>query len=307
MSNMAALARRIYTDLVRRRSTVRIVPAAEPSLASRPIFLIGQFRSGTTLLRYLLDSHSQIACGPESDFLAALRQVVDEPRSAFGLESLGFDEEHLRLRLRAFSSYFFESYAQSRSKPRWADKSPLYVDHVDFLRWLYPEAQFILLHRFPLDQIHSHTRGGTYAHDPLQPYVRADEDLRISGARYWSEKARALLVFEQSYPADTIRIRYEDLCERPEEVLQSLFSFLDEDWEPGVLKLDEFDHDHGREAGSVAASKTISRSGGHYRSWPPEVIAASSALTRVVAEELGYVVPPADTPTATSPSAATEE
>lgn len=292
MANLAALSRRIYTDLVRRRSRVRIVPAGEPSLATRPIFVIGQFRSGTTLVRYLLDSHSRIACPPESDFLAELQSVVEEPRSLVGLESLGFDKEHVRLRLRAFSSYFFESYAQSRGKARWADKSPLYVDHVDFLHWLYPEAQFVLLHRFPLDQIHSHSRGGTFAHEPLQPYVRPDEDLRIAGARYWSEKANQLLEFEAKHPAETIRIRYEDLCERPEEVLQSLFRFLDEPWEPGVLKLDEFDHDHGREAGTVAASKSIAWSGGHYAEWPAGVVEAASALTKDVAAQLGYVVPP---------------
>lgn len=297
MANLAALSRRIYTDLVRRRSRVRVVPATEPGYAHRPIFVIGQFRSGTTLLRYLLDSHSRLACPPESDFIAVLRPVVEDPRSAIGLESLGFDEEHVRLRLRAFSSYFFESYAVSRDKPRWADKSPLYVDHVGFLHWLYPEAQFVMLHRFPLDQIHSHTRGGTFAHEPLQPYVREGEDLRIAGARYWAEKTLRLLEFEEAQPAETIRIRYEDLCDRPEEVLRSLFLFLDEPWEPGILQLGDFDHDHGREAGTVAASSAISWSGGHYRDWPHEIVETCSTLTKESAGQLGYVVPPLDAPT----------
>lgn len=245
-------------------------------------------------MRYLLDSHSRIACGPESDFLASIRSIVDEPRSAEGLESLGFDKEHVRQRLRSFAGYFFESYARSRDKERWADKSPLYVDHIDFLHWLYPEAQFILLHRYPLDQIHSHTRGGTYAHDPLQPYVREDEDLRISGARYWSEKAQNMLDFEQAHPADSIRIKYEDLCARPDEVLRSIFAFLGEDFEPAIMQLDAFDHDHGREAGTVAASSSIAWSGGHYTSWPADVIEACSDMTAEVAALVGYVGPPSN-------------
>lgn len=294
MSNLAALARRVYTDLVKRRSTVRVIPAGEPELGSKPIFIVGQFRSGTTLMRYLLDSHSHIACGPESDFIASLRSVVDDPRSAAGLESLGFDMEHLRLRLRMFCSYFFENYANSRNKPRWADKSPLYVDHLDFLQWLYPEALFILLHRFPLDQIHSHTRGGTYAHEPLKPYTSKNEPMLVSGARYWNEKALEMMKFEESHPSSCLRVRYEDLCERPEQVLTSVFEFVGVAYEPAVLELDAFHHDQGREAGSVAASSAISWSGGHYRTWPQDAVLACSRITADTASRLGYTLPPPD-------------
>ena len=45
-----------------------------------PIFLVGCQRSGTTMLRLVLDSHSRISCGPETRFLPDLRRIVDEQR-----------------------------------------------------------------------------------------------------------------------------------------------------------------------------------------------------------------------------------
>ena len=41
-----------------------------PPMDFDPVFLGGEGRSGTTLLRVMLDAHPSIACGPESQFLA---------------------------------------------------------------------------------------------------------------------------------------------------------------------------------------------------------------------------------------------
>ncbi|MGD8487298.1 MAG: sulfotransferase, partial [Chloroflexota bacterium] len=41
-----------------------------------PVFIIGSPRSGTTLLRLLLDAHPRISCGEETHFLRDLEAIV---------------------------------------------------------------------------------------------------------------------------------------------------------------------------------------------------------------------------------------
>src|SRR5262245_59249629 len=132
-----SMMRLVYVDLVKRRTTVRVVEARPELLDEEPIFLVGVYRSGTTLLRYVVDSHPDVACPPESDFLNRLAPLLQDERAANGLLSMGYDHGHVATRLAAFADYFFGNYARSKGKSRWADKSPSYVDHVAFLREIF--------------------------------------------------------------------------------------------------------------------------------------------------------------------------
>ncbi len=291
MATVKEALRRVYHDLVVRRSTVRVVPAAGGTQPLQPpIFVIGVYRSGTTLVRYVLDSHSHICCPPESDFVAALSLLQVNRRYRLGLEHMGFDEEHVLRKSREFCQYFFGIYATSLGKPRWADKSPSYVDYVGFLFRLFPEARFVMLYRHGLDQAHSYTRGGTLERDTLEGYRHAGEDLRIGAVRYWREKVKNMLLFEEEHAASCFHIRYEDLCAAPEERLRALFAFLDEPWEPQVLEFYRFPHDVGAEDGRAAATRGFSLSAGHYRQWPPGLVEQCVELAEPALTELGYEV-----------------
>src|SRR2546422_8303911 len=74
----------------------------EPAAGAWPVFLVGCHRSGTTLARYLLDVHPNLACPPESKFLAGLEVFLDYPQVETALNTLGFTEEEVRLELRKF-------------------------------------------------------------------------------------------------------------------------------------------------------------------------------------------------------------
>jgi len=54
------------------------LPRPEQLAAGRPIFIVGCQRSGTTMLRLMLDSHSRISCGPETRFLEDLERIVGD-------------------------------------------------------------------------------------------------------------------------------------------------------------------------------------------------------------------------------------
>ena len=64
----------IHGPSVRDRIVVKMVDASKRK-SLKPGFLIGVYRSGTTLLRYILDSHSNIAVPPETNFLYPLADM----------------------------------------------------------------------------------------------------------------------------------------------------------------------------------------------------------------------------------------
>ena len=151
------MAARLRRRLRRAVGAQRIFVAPPPKTRMEPpIFVIGVHRSGTTLLRLVLDSHSRIAVPRESVFLLPLSEVLKEEAAWQGWAMLGFEADHVFNKLREFSDYFFDAYSTARGKPRWADKSPQYVDCLDFIDRLYgPACKYLFIYRHGLDVANS--------------------------------------------------------------------------------------------------------------------------------------------------------
>jgi len=95
----------------------------------RPIFIVGCPRSGTTLLRLILDSHPSISAGPESRFLWGIRAI--EERNWPTLAGFGLDRAEWHDNVRSLFEAFHLRYAEHQGKIRWADKSPDYALMLD--------------------------------------------------------------------------------------------------------------------------------------------------------------------------------
>ena len=282
--------RRVYTDLIRRRSRVIVTQPQPVALQAPPIFIIGPLRSGTTLLRYVLDSHSQICCPPESNYIGILQRLITDDASRIGLEAMGYDEEHVLRKVRELCIYFWGNYALAKGKPRWADKSTSHVDYLDFIQRIFPEAQFIMIYRNGLDQVHSLTRGGTSLDKAIQPYYQHDQDVRVAAIQYWIEKTQQMLFFEKRFPEKTFRIRYEDMCATPEQILRPIFEFLGEPWEEDVLHFYRYDHDKGPEHGRTVVTRGFVASKDNYLTWPKPIIKECADLAASTLADLGYKV-----------------
>lgn len=257
-------------QVARGRAIVQIGQAdATPVLDSHPVFIVGVFRSGTTLLRYALDSHPSIAIPPESEFLVPLESVVSDTRSLPGLASLGYDREHVVARCRHFASYFFDNYARIKGKPRWGDKSPAYVGHLDWLVELFPNAQFVHIFRNPLDQIHSFTDGGRQPMVPLPDnFAGASEDIRVQTARWWRNQVSMQLNHMEAWPDQSLALSYEQLATQPNATLRRVLEFLGEPWDDRVLRFNENQHDFGMEDNKIRATKSFDFVTGGYETWP---------------------------------------
>ena len=119
---------------------------SRPSKRRPPPFIVGVARSGTTLLRLMLDAHPELAIPPETHFVPRLIKLVDGGAGPGEVATFlaghprwgdyGLDAAELERRLDALEPFdagsalraFYGLYAEGQGKPRWGDKSPPYVE-----------------------------------------------------------------------------------------------------------------------------------------------------------------------------------
>ncbi|MDP8903877.1 MAG: sulfotransferase [Chloroflexota bacterium] len=195
-----------------------------------PIFIIGCARSGTTLLRLVLDSHSHISAGPETKFLPDMARMIERWKLP---AKFGLPREYWLERMREFYGTLQADYMRARGKRRWAEKSPVYTLHLDLLEELYPDAQYVHLIRDARDVVASTRDRWGY---------RAGYSTALRKWRRYVTTARAFGA--QVGPQRYYELRYEDLVAAPEARMRELIAFLGERWEPRVLDYDKVEHDH---------------------------------------------------------------
>ena len=270
----------------------RMAPIALPESGEGdeqgPVFIIGCFRSGTSLLRRILDSHSALACPPESKFVAHSLRMLEDEESLEGLRSMGFTREAVFAATREHVARYFRAYAQAKGKRRWADKTPDYVEHIDTLDRLFDgRARMVFIYRHGLDVATSlHRRhfpkpaAFVQAHAPDDPFTGL--------ALFWQEQARLMRRSAVWRDGRAFEVRYEDLVARPAEVLPPLFEFLGLPFEAAVLRFHELPHDKGIEDGVVTVTKGFKPSTGNYRELDPGLRARAAAAIAPTLRELGY-------------------
>ncbi len=254
-----------------------------------PIFIIGAQRSGTSLLRRILDSHSRITCPPESKFILPLAQVLNDRKSLAGWESMGFDRGEVERAMGKFIRSFFDTYTSAQGKARWAEKTPNYVDCLPELWDMFgPSVQFIYILRHGLDVANSLA-------DPHRHYPAIDEFMEQAGGNapvaaglFWADKNRKILKFQEAHPEAGYVIRYEELTTAPEVALKPMFEFLNEPWEPEVIDYDRFPHHAGFGDPDVKRRKTVEPNSGKYKSWPEETQRQVRQACGEMLQTLGY-------------------
>lgn len=202
-------------------SRVRVRPGDR--LVESPVFVLSTVRSGSTLLRVLLDSHSQIHA-PQELHLSDVQVAVKSKYAERALDSLGLDAAHLEYLLW---DRLLHRELSASGKRILVNKTPSDVFIVDRIRACWPDARFIFLLRHP-----AAIAASRQATRPQDSPERNAEMVRRYGVAL--EKARAEL------PGHTVR--YEDLAADPATETQRLCAFLGVPWEPAMLDYGSFRH-----------------------------------------------------------------
>jgi hypothetical protein len=251
--------------------------------ARAPIFIVGCQRSGTTLLRLILDSHPAISCGPETRFLPDLARITTSDWKR--ISRYGFDRDYWLGRVAEFFGGFQDDYARARGKSRWADKTPMYALSIGYLDELFPQCQIVHVIRDGRDVVASHRQHWGY-----QSALRA--------VPKWPHYVRTARQAGTVLPSDRyFEVRYEDMVTRSEQTLRTLFSWLGENWDPSVLDFDRRPHDVGDRYSSLTQSRRTgggaspiygSRVGAHKQELDPALRLLTATVAGPMLRELGY-------------------
>ena len=210
-------------------------------------FVVGAPRSGTTLLRLMLDAHPRIAIPAESHFYPALL-AVDERRQdwldaalAAVTESPGWGD--YRMDALAFARAardarpagigdvlrtFYASYAARFGKPAWGDKFPGNVLNMTAIARLLPEARFVHIVRDGRD-VAASLRGRWW---------RPEGDTFRACIELWAGRVRAARA-QAAEGIPYIEVRYEALVRDPRATLARVCAFVEIPYDDAMLRYAE--------------------------------------------------------------------
>ena len=207
------------------------------------VIIGGAQRSGTSFLRAILGSHSDIAMFPydlrlwtkylpefglkplaPEDQKMLIQRLLSDEKTVIADDVPSFDEVWARLKMgqntpvsamHVFDS-FLSSYAQRRGRPIWGHKTPWNEYHAEQLLGEWDDAFFIHLIRNPLDSALSakYAEGGTWHYDPFLHVKR------------WRRSAEEAEINAQRFPGRYLVVRYEDLRAEPRSTSQAICGFL---------------------------------------------------------------------------------
>jgi len=269
-----------------------------------PFFVVGNDRSGTTMLRLVLDRSDEAAVPPESMFLLDLAPVrrrggLDDPEAAARFVAEVWNHPKVRLwelpgapppvppGLSHAEAYRFavespfRAYARVAGKQRFGDKTPAYLHAVDELLTVWPDARVVVLVRDARDVALSVT---AMPFGPNNAYA---------AAQWWARGIRRGLEAESRHPEHVLTVRYEDLVADPAVQVERICEHLNLGYNSEMLAIERSDpakivQDQAAWFTQVSAGITTAGVG----RWRTEMCAADRRVIAAVAgpelRELGY-------------------
>lgn len=230
-------------------------------LAERPeghsdgsaIFVLGQPRTGTTLIERIISSHSQVhSAGELQQFGLAIRRLTQtqNPRR----HSPELFAAAAQLDPKALGSTYLQSSARMRGKlPRFVDKLPVNYVNVGLILAALPNAKIVHLVRNPMDACFASFKQ-LFADAYLHSYDQREM------ARHHARYRRLMDHWRREFPGRIIDVSYEETAQDLEPNARRLIESLELPWEDACLQF------HESTQGVATASAVQVREPAHTRS-----------------------------------------
>ncbi len=239
------------------------------AMSAGPLFVVGMWRSGTSLLYALLNQNPQVGLMYESDIALLAPLFVIPRKSSWWLNKVdswngvltrhkidpALIPEDITSLPGAFSAVA-QQYAQKKGATVWGCKSPSYYDCMKELSDWFPEAKFIVIWRDPADVLRSIVRAAKKS--PW--FARPGMDLRaLLGYRRMKQEADELI----RRGAAIHQLQYDDLVNDPATAARAICEFIGIEFDPRMATLEgadrsavySGDHHSGVKSSSIVAKR----------------------------------------------------
>ncbi|HZZ95881.1 MAG TPA: sulfotransferase [Jatrophihabitantaceae bacterium] len=211
--------------------------AADERLLQKPVFILSSIRSGSTLLRVMLNSHSQIYA-PHELHLTGIKVNMSSKYVKSAMQELGLSAETLQFLLW---DRLLQRELMRNNKQLLVNKTPS-----DALMWrriirCWPDVRFIYLLRHPAAVTDSWQRA-------RQDWTRDEVGEDVKRYMVAVEEARS--------QRGGLTVKYEDVTTDPEREMRRICKFIGVAYEPAMVDYGRADHGSFR-AGLGDWSKNI--------------------------------------------------
>ena len=218
-----------------------------------PIFIVGQPRTGTTLVERVITSHSQVhSAGELRHFAISVRRLAEyrEPQR----HSAELMRRAAALDGSELGQLYFDATKLMRGfLPRFVDKMPLNYQYIPLILNALPNAKIIHLQRKPMDACFS-----SFKQLFADAYLHSYEQREM--ARHHSRYLRLMDTWRQRFPGRFFDIAYEDIARDLEPHARAIIDHLELPWEDSCLQF------HQQDAAVTTASSVQVREPAHTRS-----------------------------------------
>lgn len=211
---------------------------------ANPVFVLCAARTGSTLLRFVLDAHPDLACPPETEVPELCKQLAKTGSFLTGMPlrkerdgTLAALPVPVAAGVGGVVGQLIGQHLARRGKRIFCDKSMFTAQHADMLLQIFPETKFICLYRHPMDMIASGIEACPwglkgFGFDSYAAGSPGSDVLAL--ARYWADHAAEIHAVEERYGERCHRVRYEDLVTESEVVADGIFRFIGVQPSPGI-------------------------------------------------------------------------
>ena len=210
--------------------------------SSRPIFVLGMPRSGTTLTEQILATHADVFGAGELDYIKKLEMSI---RGVGSAAETDYDSTIMGLtqgELSESAKIYLDKINKLDSKARYViDKMPNNFIQIGLISLLFPNARIIHCRRNALDNCLSiYFQSFIWSHD----YALDLADVGF----YYNEHERLMSHWKEVIDIPILTVQYEDILQDQEAMSRKLLDFCGLEWDESVMKF----YDSKRDVGTAS-------------------------------------------------------